>query len=151
MVLLLEEKDKIMNKFIEIKDTKQLDEFMNHIWNFHDAVISKINYTSGSYGSQKFTFPIDDKRELVVKFESVHYDEKIVDALELKFIKLEKVFIAPNEENHTTNIMCAKMELKNNNFIFVNDDSLSIDTINTSEKFYYYISAKELYYRIIEN
>ena len=53
-----------MDTFIEIKDKKQLDEFMNHIWNFHDSVISKIDYVSGSFGSQEGTYPIDDKREL---------------------------------------------------------------------------------------
>lgn len=140
-----------MDTFIEIKDKKQLDEFMDHIWNFHDSVISKIDYVSGSFGSQEGAYPIDDKRELVVRFENLHYDEKILNALELKFIKLEKAFIAPCEENYISSIMCAKIELKNNNFIFVNDDSLSTDTISTDEKFYYYIVAKKLYYKIINN
>ena len=138
-----------MDKFIEIKDKKQLDEFMNQIWNFHDAVISKIDYVSGSFGSQEGTYVIDDKRELIVRFEGVHYEEKIVDAIELKFDKLEKIYFAPNEENYTTNIMCAKIELKDDTFIFVNDDSLSVDTIITNEKFYYYIVSKKLYYRIM--
>lgn len=138
-----------MDKFIEIKDKKQLDEFMDQIWNFHDAVISKIDYVSGSFGSQEGTYAIDDKRELIVRFEGVHYDEKIVDAIELKFDKLEKIYFAPNEENYTTNIMCAKIELKEDTFIFVNDDSLSVDTIITNEKFYYYIVSKKLYYRIM--
>ena len=138
-----------MDKFIEIKDKKQLDEFMDQIWNFHDAVISKIDYVSGSFGSQEGTYVIDDKRELIVRFESVHYEEKIVDAIELKFDKLEKIYFAPNEENYTTNIMCAKIELKDDTFIFVNDDSLSVDTIITNEKFYYYITSKKLYYRIM--
>lgn len=138
-----------MDKFIEIKDKKQLDEFMDQIWNFHDAVISKIDYVSGSFGSQEGTYVIDDKRELIVRFEGVHYDEKIVDAIELKFDKLEKIYFAPNEENYTTNIMCAKIELKDDTFIFVNDDSLSVDTIITNEKFYYYIVSKKLYYKIM--
>lgn len=138
-----------MDKFIEIKDKKQLDEFMDQIWNFHDAVISKIDYVSGSFGSQEGTYVIDDKRELIVRFEGVHYEEKIVDAVELKFDKLEKIYFAPNEENYTTNIMCAKIELKDDTFIFVNDDSLSVDTIITNEKFYYYIVSKKLYYRIM--
>ncbi len=137
-----------MNKFIEIKDRKQLDEFMNQIWNFHDSVISKINYVSGSYGSRKGSYAFDDKRELVVRFEGLHFNEKIVDALELKFSKLEKAFISPCQENYTTNIMCAKIELRNNRFIFVNDNSFDIDTIITNEKFYYYIVAEKLYYRI---
>ena len=138
-----------MDKFIEIKDKKQLDEFMDQIWNFHDAVISKIDYASGSFGSQEGTYVIDDKRELIVRFEGVHYEEKIVDAIELKFDKLDKIYFAPNEENYTTNIMCAKIELKDDTFIFVNDDSLSVDTIITNEKFYYYIVSKKLYYRIM--
>ena len=138
-----------MDKFIEIKDKKQLDEFMDQIWNFHDAVISKIDYVSGSFGSQEGTYVIDDKRELIVRFEGVHYEEKIVDAVELKFDKLEKIYFAPNEENYTTNIMCAKIELKDDTFIFVNDDSLSVDTIITNEKFYYYIVSKKLYYKIM--
>ena len=37
---------------------------MDHIWNFHDSVISKIDYVSGSFGSQEGTYPLDDKREL---------------------------------------------------------------------------------------
>ena len=53
-----------MDTFVEIKDKKQLDEFMDHIWNFHDSVISKIDYVSGSFGSQEGAYPIDDKREL---------------------------------------------------------------------------------------
>lgn len=138
-----------MDKFIEIKDKKQLDEFMDQIWNFHDAVISKIDYVSGSFGSQEGTYVIDDKRELIVRFEGVHYEEKIVDAVELKFDKLEKIYFAPNEENYTTSIMCAKIELKDDTFIFVNDDSLSVDTIIINEKFYYYIVSKKLYYKIM--
>ena len=45
--------------------------------------------------------------------------------------------------------MCAKIELKDDTFIFVNDDSLSVDTIITNEKFYYYITSKKLYYKIM--
>ena len=33
-------------------------------WNFHDSVISKIDYVSGSFASQEGTYTIDDKREL---------------------------------------------------------------------------------------
>lgn len=150
MVFFLE-KDEGMSKFVEIKDKKQLGEFMARIWNFHDAVISKITYISGSYGSQEGTYPFDDRRELNVRFESVHYDEEVIDAVELKFVNLEKIFISPNNENYTTEIMCSKIDLKDDTFIFVNDDSFSIDTIITNEKFYYYIASKQLYYRAIRN
>lgn len=151
MLLSSEEKGTDMNKFVEIKDKTQLDELMDHVWDFHDAVISKIKYVSGSHATQKGSYPIDDKKELVVRFESVRYDDIFVDALELKFSNLTRVFIAPNEEDYTTNIMCAKIEIKNGNFIFVNDASLSVDIIETDQKFCYYIAAKRLYYRIISN
>ena len=115
-----------MNEFNKIRDENQLNELLDKIWNFHDSFISKINYTVG---------PIDNTSKLVIKFEYVRYDEDFIDALELKFEKIEKVFIAPNEDNYDSYIFGAKIVLKYGKFIFVNDESLDVDKILTNEKF----------------
>lgn len=134
-------------KFIKIKTKDELNLFLDKIWNFHDSVISKITYLSGSTGDKTASCPFDSKRKLIVRFESVRVDEDWVDGLELKFDKLERIFIAPIEEDYTTNIMFADIKIINGKFVFANDKITDEFTFDCKEKFVYFIVSQNLSYR----
>ena len=136
--------------FIEIKDEQQLEKFLDEMIDFHDGVVSKINYVSGSVGDREGTCPFDDKRTLTMTIEGVYCDAVLFDAVELLFEDLIKAFIAPNKPDYTTNISCAKIVLQNGRFVFVNSVSDTIDTININDEWNYHIEAKKLSYRIID-
>ena len=136
-----------MKKFIKIKDEKELNEFLDDVWNFHDGVISKANYTSGSSGDTTGTVPFDINPRLILRIEGCHYNETTINGVELLFEGVTKVFIAPTKENYTCNIMGANIVLKDNKFTFVNDTYYNVDEINTDETCYCYVAAKKLSYR----
>ncbi len=137
-----------MDEFTEIKDEKQLNNFLDEIWNFHDGVISKIEYVSGSSGSKDGTYPIDKNPRILLRIEGCNYNETTIDGVELLFEGLIKAFISPTRENYTSNILGANIVLKNNKFIFVNDIDDDVDKINTDERCNYYVMAEKLSYRL---
>ena len=137
-----------MNKFIEIKDEKQLKNFLEKVWNFHDGVISKVEYISGSYGSKKGTCPIDDNPKILLRIESCRFNETFVEGIELLFEGLTRFFVSPTKKNYTTNIIEANIVLKNGKLIFVSDIGDDVDKINTEQSSYCYVMAEKLSYKV---
>ena len=137
-----------MDEFTEIKDEKQLNNFLDEIWNFHDAVISKAEYISGSLGSREGTTPLDDNPRVLLRFEGCNYNETTIDGVELLFEGLIKAFISPIERNFTTNIFEANIILKNHKFVFVSDIDDDVNEINTNQSGTCYVMAEKLSYRL---
>ena len=139
-----------MDEFTEIKDEKQLNNFLDEIWNFHDGVISKIEYVSGSSGSKDGTYPIDKNPRILLRIEGCNYNETTIDGVELLFEGLIKAFISPIERNFTTNIFEANIILKNHKFVFVSDIDDDVNEINTNQSGACYVMAEKLSYRLFQ-
>ena len=139
-----------MDEFTEIKDEKQLNNFLDEIWNFHDAVISKAEYISGSLGSREGTTPMDDNPRVLLRFEGCNYNETTIDGVELLFEGLIKFFVSPEKKDYTTNIFEANIVLNNNKFVFVSDVDDDMDKIATNQSGTCYVIAEKLSYRLFQ-
>ena len=137
-----------MDEFTEIKDEKQLNNFLDEIWNFHDGVISKIEYVSGSSGSKDGTYPIDKNPRILLRIEGCNYNETTIDGVELLFEGLIKFFVSPEKKDYTTNIFEANIVLNNNKFVFVSDVDDDMDKIATNQSGTCYVIAEKLSYRL---
>ncbi len=135
--------------FIEINTQAELDKFLYDMIDFHDGVISKINYVSGSFGDRDGTCPFDTHPYLIMRIEGVYLDELVFDAVEVLFDEVINAYITPRQNNWTTNIGGTQIKLIDGKFIFALDGQYVIDKIDLHEEWNYHIESKKLGYRLI--
>lgn len=148
---------KLMKKFTEIKDERQLEDLKDFSADFHDSRIvnmnCKLNYSNKKNAYNEW-YTLKIRLEGVYFAESKYKPDSIVscegckyDGIELVFEKIGKVFFNPNSVDYLY-IYDALLIIKDGKFIFnaFNDEQemadLDTDTLNL------YVSAEKLSYRL---
>ena len=131
------------NMYTNINNKEELKSFLDEAGYFHDGVIKSINYVSGSYSSNGWTHPSDDKAEIIMVIEGCW-----CGTIKLKFELISKAVIKPVLKNFDSLIFGGNIYLKNNSFVFVKDvdnieDDLNLKKVNST-----YIVSKKLSYQI---
>lgn len=95
----------------EIANDKDLADFMDSIYFFHDSCIKELRYISGAYVGEKLSmYPINDRRVLSVIIQRQSEENTMIE-MEFEKIKFLKLF--PTDEKYTCEILGATMILKN--------------------------------------
>ena len=93
----------------EIVSEKDLSDFMDMMYGFHDSCLKEIKYISGAYANGKGMHPINDLRNLKMIIQGKFKKSNVV---EMEFIGLNYLELFPNDENYTCEILDATMILK---------------------------------------
>lgn len=131
----------------EIRDDKDLKEFMKLMNNFHDSCVKEMRYYSGAYVNSNLSmYPVNDKRELYMIIQR-QYEEYPV--IEMKFTGLKYLKLFPIDEKYTCEILDSAMILKDNEILWCDSGEISENDMDSYEGII--ISAKELRWRPLEN
>ena len=118
--------------FREIKDQNDINELMNMVCYFHDSCIKEMQYVSGAYvqSDDLAMYPLNDKRVLRVMIQS---QLKHVRDVELEFSELVYLKLFPVDEKYTCEILGASIFLKDDCFIFCENEDISLEDIEDYE------------------
>lgn len=114
--------------WVEIKNEKELKDFMDMLYYFHDSCIKEIKYVSGAYVDENLSMrPVNEKRNLRMIIQR-QFNNPCV--LEMEFIGLYKLQIIPSDENYSCEILDATMILKEDCVYWCDCGGLSEDDLN---------------------
>ena len=114
----------------EINNDRDLNNFMDMQYGFHDSCVKELKYISGAYANEKFMHPINDLRILNIIFQGRF---KNSDVIEMEFIGLKYLKMFPNDENYTCEILDATMFLKEDCVLWCDCGGLSEDDLSSYE------------------
>ena len=141
----------------EIVNEKDLKNFMDMHYEFHDSCIKEFKYISGAYATKKFMHPINELRILKIIVQGKF---KNSDAIEMEFVGLKHLIMFPNNEDYTCEILDSTMILKDDCIYWCDCGGLSEadlesyeGTLICAEKLRWrsadeYIGSKEVYISI---
>ena len=96
----------------EVKQQSDLAYFMDIMYGFHDSCIKEMKYFSGAYvDDQLGMYPINNVRVLRMIIQRQFKD---IPMIEMEFSGLKYLYLVPNDENYTCEILDATMLLKEN-------------------------------------
>ncbi len=86
----------------EVVCQKELDEFLEKVYDLHDSCIAELRYISGAYVDEnRAMYPFNDKRNLRVL---IHQQCKDHPVIEMEFPKLKYLKLVPVDDNYTCEI-----------------------------------------------
>ena len=113
----------------EIKDSKDIKEFMERVIYFHDSCIKEIKYLSGAYVQENLAMrPINESRILSVIFQRQFED---ISMIELQFEGIDYLKLFPNNENYTCEILDSAMFIFNNRIYWADSEDVSPDNFES--------------------
>lgn len=113
----------------EIMNEKDLTNFMDLYYGFHDSCIKELKYISGSYVKDDLGMqPINDQRVLRL---IIQRQFKNPAAIEMEFIGLKRLSMFPHDENYTSEILDATMILKDDCIYWCDCGGLTENDIET--------------------
>lgn len=112
----------------EIMNEKDLTNFMDSLYRFHDSCIKELKYISGSYVREDLGMhPINDQRVLKL---IIQRQFKNPATIEMEFIGLKRLCMSPADENFTCEIFGATMILKDDCIYWCDWENLSEDDLD---------------------
>lgn len=94
-----------------IVSSYDIEKLMNTMCFFHDSCIKEMKYLSGAYVENDLSmYPINDQRVLRVIVQRQYKDPS---AIEMEFIGLKSLKLAPTDEDYTCEILDATMIISN--------------------------------------
>lgn len=132
-------------EFILINNDKDIQELMKQFSFFHDSCITEIHYISGSYVTDdKNMYPLNSKRELLVKFQSQMSKLK---TLELKFSKIKQCCLNPKSDDYDSIILGTYFQIKDDFVYWADCEDFPIE--NELESNCTWVIAESVSWRII--
>ena len=96
----------------EIVNEKDLTNFMDAMYGFHDSCLKEVKYISGSYVKKNLNmYPVNNQRILSV---IIQRQFKNPSAIEMQFMGLKYFKLFPANEDYTCEILDATMILTDN-------------------------------------
>lgn len=109
-----------------IRNQKDVDEFMESVFGFHDSCIKECKYISGAYVKDNLSmFPINSMRTLRIIIQRQFKENSMI---EMKFYGLKKLIMAPADENYTCEILDSELVFKDG-LIWWTDGSVENDEV----------------------
>ncbi|MBE6756799.1 MAG: hypothetical protein E7555_10135 [Ruminococcaceae bacterium] len=131
----------------KISNEKELQDFMNEMWSFHDSCIKEMKYVSGAYVDGDLSMQaVNTKRCLSV---IIQRQAKENTTIEMVFEKLKFLKLFPCDEKYTCEIFGATMFFKDGYVYWCDDDDVTDADIDTFEGTI--ICASALSWRSVEN
>ncbi len=94
----------------EVKQQSDLTYFMDIMYGFHDSCIKEIKYLSGAFVNERLgMYPINDVRNLRMIIQRQFKD---IPMIEMEFSGLNHLYLVPNNEDFTCEILDATMLMK---------------------------------------
>lgn len=113
----------------EIANEKDLGNFMNMIYEFHDSCLKELKYISGAYVNEKLSmFPVNKQRILSMIIQRQFENLSVI---EMQFIGLKYLNLFPNDENYTCEILDATMIFKEDCIYWCDCGGLSLKEIES--------------------
>ena len=107
----------------DIAGEKDLNDFMDTMYGFHDSCLKEIKYISGAYVNEGLSMsPVNSKRILSVIIQRQFED---LSAIEIQFVGLKYLKLFPNDENYTCEILDATMIIKEDRIYWCDCGGLS--------------------------
>lgn len=115
----------------EIKDDKELLEFMEEIGYFHDSCIKELKYLSGAYVDAELSmYPVNDCRVLSVIVQRQFED---ISMIEMEFEGLRYLKLFPVDDNYTCEILDSTMILKDDSIYWCDCGEVSETDLDNYE------------------
>ena len=131
----------------EIKNEKDIKEFMENIVFFHDSTIKELKYYSGAYVDEKMSmYPLNDIRKVCLLIQRQYKNPCV---LELEFSGLKYLKLFPTPHTHTCEIFNAGMTFYDDCILWWDDGDIpktELDTYNGTVIF-----AEKLRWREVNN
>lgn len=94
----------------EIATEKDLNNFMDAMYSFHDSCLKEFKYISGAYVNKELSMiPVNSQRVLSMIIQRQFENPSVI---EMQFVGLKHLKLFPNNENDTCEILDATMLLK---------------------------------------
>ena len=117
--------------WMEIKNEKDILNFMELMIYFHDSCIKEFKYISGAYVNEKLGMhAVNDQRILKIIIQRQFEDNPMVE-LEFKGLKYLNLF--PTNEDYTCEILDASLFMHNEYLYWVDCGGITIDNIEKYE------------------
>ena len=115
-------------KWIDINKEEDIDYLMDKFGYFHDGCIKELKYISGQYVSDNLSMhPVNTLRNVRVVFQRQWKEPSVV---EIEFLGLIRLNLAPVNENYTGEILHGFMEFNNGRIYWAEDNEFEIDKID---------------------
>ena len=130
-----------------IRNSEEIETFMEQMCYFHDSCIKELKYTSGAYVNCDLSmYPINSSRILRVVIQRQHENNSMI---ELEFDGLKLLILSPIDDTYTCEIESSSMFF-NNGYIYWCDHDCTDET-ELSKLDGTMICALKLRWRAIEN
>lgn len=132
-------------EFQIIENDRDIEILMRKFFFFHDSCIKEIMYRSGGYVAEDGAmFPFNSDRSLSIIFQNQNKQ-----AIEMKFEKIDTLYLKPKNEDYDCVIYSASIKKINNLYYWSEWDNFSIKDIDNSPGTW--ISAENIKWRFLEN
>ena len=113
----------------EIKNEKELRDFMDMLCYFHDSCIKEISYLSGAYVNEDLSmYPVNEQRLLRMIIQRQFINPSVI---EMEFVGLKYLNLYPTDDSYTCEILDATMIFKDNCIYWCDEGNLTEPEIDT--------------------
>lgn len=137
-------------KWHRVKTQEDIDELMEQFNQFHDSVITEMNYTSGAFiHPALLMYPVNAKRRLRVVFQ---HQDKDMPSIELVFDEIKRLNLAPAGTNMFAQITDVFFQKINGKMYWAQTADFNVDKIEKDLSYndFTWISSKRVQWRVIE-
>ena len=134
-------------EYIKINSDKDIEILMNKFNGFHDSCLKELRYYSGSYvNNDGGMYPFNSIRCITIIFQSQNAD---IRAIEMKFEKIEKLNLFPQNEEYDSIIYGASIKKIDNIFYWSEWENFRFEDLDKEEGTW--LSAQKISWRPLEN
>lgn len=134
-------------EYIKINSDKDIEILMNKFNGFHDSCLKELRYYSGSYvDNDGGMYPFNSIRCITIIFQSQNAD---IRAIEMKFEKIEKLNLFPQNEEYDSIIYGASIKKIDNIFYWSEWENFRFEDLDKEEGTW--LSAQKISWRPLEN
>lgn len=113
----------------EINNEKDLKEFMDMIYGFHDSCIKEFKYISGAYVTERLSMHAENDKRVLRLIIQRQFENPC--AIEMEFTGLIRLSVFPKGESHTCEILDATMMIKDDCIYWCDMGDLTEEDLNT--------------------
>ena len=133
--------------YIEIKQDSDIEKLMQEFGWFHDSCIKELQYCSGGYVDENGAmYPLNSSRCVKIIFQSQNANTRVI---EMKFEKIQKLNLAPQNEEYDCIIYAASLKKIGNLYYWGDWENLSIEDLKKENRTW--ISAQKVGWRSLKN
>ena len=134
-------------EYIKINSDKDIEILMNKFNGFHDSCLKELRYYSGSYvDNDGGMYQFNSIRCITIIFQSQNAD---IRAIEMKFEKIEKLNLFPQNEEYDSIIYGASIKKIDNIFYWSEWENFRFEDLDKEEGTW--LSAQKISWRPLEN